>query len=238
MAVKYISRRPARSMELFGTIVWRGQPEYSSWERTKIPSHPEHPFTEIKEGCPYDCGLCANHRQVPCCVLLEVTQRCDLGCPVCFASAGSTQQADPELETIRMWYERMLAAGGPFNIQLSGGEPCLRDDLPEIILLGKQMGYTYFQVNTNGLRLAEDLNYLIRLKEAGLNVVYLQFDGTTDEIYQTIRGRKILEQKLRTIRNCKDAHVGVVCWFLPSFPGSIPIISGRSSALRWRIIRR
>jgi 7,8-dihydro-6-hydroxymethylpterin dimethyltransferase len=194
----------------FRTIVWRGKPEYPSWERTKIPSHPEHPFTGIKEGCPYDCGLCANHRQVPCCVLLEVTQRCDLGCPVCFASAGRTQPADPDTETIRMWYERMLAAGGPFNIQLSGGEPCLRDDLPEIISLGKQMGYTYFQVNTNGLRLAEDLNYLIRLKEAGLNVVYLQFDGTTDAIYQTIRGRRILDKKIQTIRNCKDAHVGVV----------------------------
>lgn len=194
----------------FRTILWRGEPNYASWKRCKIPNHPAHPFTATVRGCPFDCGLCGNHRQEPCCVLLEVTQRCDLGCPVCFASAGELDLCDPDMDQIRSWYERMLEAGGPFNIQLSGGEPCMRDDLPAIISLGKSMGFTYFQVNTNGLRIASDLDYLMKLKSAGLNVVYLQFDGTTDEIYRSIRGRDVFYEKKKAIENCSQAKIGVV----------------------------
>lgn len=194
----------------FKTILWRGKPDYPTWMREKIPNHPQKLLTKTEAGCPFDCGLCANHRQEPCCVLLEVTQRCDLGCPVCFASAGTSSSLDPDLDTIKVWYKRMLEAGGPYNIQLSGGEPCLRDDLPEIIAVGKHMGFSYFQVNTNGLRIAIDLEYLQRLKEAGLSVVYLQFDGTKDVIYQTLRGRNLMEQKLKAIRNCEQLHLGVV----------------------------
>jgi 7,8-dihydro-6-hydroxymethylpterin dimethyltransferase len=192
------------------TILWRGTPDYPSWMREKIPNHPAHPLTEVQDGCPFDCGLCAGHHQEPCCVLLEVTQRCDLGCPICFASAGQSAESDPDLATIQMWFETQLKAGGPFNIQLSGGEPCQRDDLPEIIRLGKGMGFTYFQLNTNGLRIAHDLPYLQALKDAGLNVVYLQFDGVDDAIYRVIRGRDLLAEKEAAIRNCEQLELGVV----------------------------
>jgi uncharacterized radical SAM superfamily Fe-S cluster-containing enzyme len=194
----------------YKTILWRGKPEYASWMRHNTPNHPAKLLTKISQGCPFDCGLCATHRQEPCCVLLEVTQRCDLGCSVCFASAGKNDTEDPDLAHIGMWYERMLEAGGPFNIQLSGGEPCLRTDLPEIISIGEKMGFTYFQVNTNGLRIAADIDYLKRLKDSGLNVVYLQFDGTDDQVYQTIRGRALFQHKLQAIRNCQDLQLGVV----------------------------
>lgn len=194
----------------FKTILWRGLPAYPSWMREKIPNHPAQPFHQPETGCPFDCGLCSTHRQEPCCVLLEVTQRCDLGCPVCFASSSLDPSLDPDLDVVALWYQRMLDAGGPYNIQLSGGEPCLRDDLPEIIRMGKRHGFEYFQVNTNGLRLSEDIDYLRRLKDAGLAVVYLQFDGTDDAIYQTIRGRAILRQKIKTVQNCADLHLGVI----------------------------
>ncbi len=194
----------------FRTILWRGTPDYMSWMRNKIPNPPAYPLTDTIQGCPFDCGLCGQHHQEPCCVLLEVTRRCDLGCPICFASAGENHWEDPDISIIALWYNRMLKAGGPFNIQLSGGEPCLRDDLPEIISLGKDMGFTYFQVNTNGLRLAADISYLRKLKEAGLNVVYLQFDGTHDQIYRKIRGRDIFKQKVQAIRNCEQLKIGVV----------------------------
>ena len=143
-------------------------------------------------------------------MLLEVTQRCDLGCPICFASAGVDAPSDPDLSEIRLWYETMLRAGGPYNVQLSGGEPCQRDDLPEIIRLGRDLGFSYFQLNTNGLRLAADLPYLQALKDAGLSVVYLQFDGTDDAIYRTIRGRDLLTLKETAIRNCEQLEIGVV----------------------------
>ena len=194
----------------FETVIWRGSPAYETWEMPKIPTHPEKPFTAVGRGCPYDCGLCPEHQQQPCCVLLEVTQRCDLGCPLCFANAGGSTEDDPDLPTIRSWFENLLTAGGPFNIQLSGGEPCLREDLPEIITLGKSLGFTFFQVNTNGLRLATDIDFLEKLKGAGLSTVYLQFDGTRDAIYEKIRGHKLLLSKMAAIENCAKLQIGVV----------------------------
>jgi len=194
----------------YETVIWRGSPGYDAWEMKKIPTHPEKPFTIAELGCPYDCGLCPEHQQEPCCVLLEVTQRCNLGCPFCFASAGDRTDDDPDMSTIYFWFQKLMAAGGPFNIQLSGGEPCLRNDLPEIIALGKSLGFTFFQVNTNGLRLATDIDFLKKLKDAGLSTVYLQFDGTNDTIYEKIRGHKILSSKIAVIENCTKLKIGVV----------------------------
>jgi uncharacterized radical SAM superfamily Fe-S cluster-containing enzyme len=194
----------------FSTLIWRGQPVFAEWARPKLPSYPEIPFTAIDQGCPYDCGLCPDHRQHTCSVLLEVTARCNLGCPVCFADAGDTPIPDPDLAAIEGWYRRLLDAGGPFNIQLSGGEPCVRDDLPEIIALGRDLGFTFFQLNTNGLRLARDAAYLQRLIAAGLSTVFLQFDGMREEIYQTLRGRPLKGQKESAIAHCIEHGVGVV----------------------------
>ncbi len=194
----------------FSTIIWRGWPAFEGWVRAKTPSFPKNPITEVKKGCPFDCGLCPDHQQQSCCVLLEVTQRCDLGCPVCFADAANCPPPDLSLAEIGSWYERLLAAGGPFNIQLSGGEPCVRDDLPEIIRLGRSYGFTFFQLNTNGLRLARDRAYLEELKQAGLTTVFLQFDGTDDEIFKKIRGRALLKQKMAVIQACAELQIGVV----------------------------
>jgi 7,8-dihydro-6-hydroxymethylpterin dimethyltransferase len=195
----------------FQTVIWRASPDYTDWGRPKLPSFPKNPQTEIVKGCPYDCGLCGSHRQHPCCVLLDVTQRCDLSCSFCFACAGGKEKdKDPSLEKIGGWYRKLMDAGGPFNIQLSGGEPCMRDDLPEIITLGKSLGFSFFQVNTNGVRLSTDLEYFQRLKDAGLCTVYLQFDGTQDGIYHKMRGRKLLEHKLQVIENSRKLGVGVV----------------------------
>lgn len=194
----------------FRTVVWRGNPCHSSWTRPKIPSYPQNPTAAVKDGCPYDCGLCSEHRQHTCTVLLEVTQRCDLGCPVCFADSGKPGAGDWTLDEVAAWYQRLLATGGPFNIQLSGGEPCLRDDLPDMIRLGRAYGFSFFQVNTNGLRFARDPAYLAELKAAGLSAVFLQFDGTNDAIYRQIRGRNLFDQKMRAIENCVEQGVGVV----------------------------
>ncbi len=192
------------------TLLWQGLPSYQSWARPKLPSQPKKCFTTVSRGCPFDCGLCPDHRQHSCTVLLEITQRCNLGCTYCFANAGANPATDPDLATIKGWFEQILLAGGPFNIQLSGGEPTLRDDLPEIISLGQSLGFNFIQLNTNGLRLAEEPAFVKQCQEAGLTSVFLQFDGTEEAIYQTLRGKAILQQKLRAIEHCRENRLGVV----------------------------
>jgi uncharacterized radical SAM superfamily Fe-S cluster-containing enzyme len=143
-------------------------------------------------------------------VLLEVTDRCNLHCAVCFADSGRHEAEEPSVARISELLERAIAAAGPSNLQLSGGEPTLRDDLPEIVEAARRVGYSFIQVNTNGIRLAADKRYVQRLAGAGLASVFLQFDGVDDETYRRLRGRALLDEKLRAIENCGAAGLGVV----------------------------
>lgn len=195
----------------FQTILWRGLASYERWAKTRVSSsHPKVSSPSTTLGCPFDCGLCAEHRQQTCCVVLEVTQLCNLQCPVCFASANSHGASDPALSEIASWCQTLMNNGGPFNIQLSGGEPTLRDDLPQVIELVRGLGFSFVQLNTNGIRLAQDRDYVRQLKAAGLGCVFLQFDGVSDDVYRAIRGRNLLQVKLEAIRNCAEFELGVV----------------------------
>lgn len=203
-------RKSCQAHGSFKTVIWRGEPDFSAWYRVNEAVHPKKPLVEVEQGCPYDCGLCPQHRQQSCCVLLEVTQRCNLNCPICFADAGKKEQADPDLKEIEVQLRLLMDAAGKCNLQFSGGEPTVRDDLPDIIAMAHAMGYPFIQLNTNGIRLAADPAYVKELKNAGLSTVFLQFDGTKDEIYQSIRGRRLLEVKKAAIENCACHHLGVV----------------------------
>lgn len=197
----------------FCTVIWRGLPRMSEWIRPKRPSPPRDGLPSTDRGCPFDCGLCVRHGQHTCTALLEVTGRCNLACPVCFASstgAGGEAAADPDTDTVRAWYDRVMAWSGPCNIQLSGGEPTVREDLPELVAMGRRAGFPFIQLNTNGLRLAREPGYARRLREAGLASVFLQFDGIDDSVYRTLRGRSLLEDKRRAVERCAEAGIGVV----------------------------
>lgn len=187
----------------FRVPVWRGKTDFERWSAGGEALAPDEGLR-----CPSDCGLCAEHASGSCCVLLEVTRRCDLRCRFCFAEGGQTGKDEPHeaLEAaIRDVAER---CGGPL-LQLSGGEPTLRDDLPELVRFAKEAGCSYVQINTNGLRLAREPDYAARLADAGLDIVFLQFDGTRQKIYETLRGRPLLHEKLQAIRVCTALRLGV-----------------------------
>jgi len=185
----------------FSAIIWRGLRDMETW-RGDLP-----PIVEGEnENCPNACGLCPEHRQGTCCVLLEVTKRCNLRCPFCFAEGGIGE--DIPFETVRDRL-RALAVPGKTLVQLSGGEPTVRNDLPQIVAAAKEAGCQYVQLNTNGIRLAEDAAYVHSLAEAGLSFVFMQFDGTNDEIYRALRGRNLLNIKQEAIENCARYNIGV-----------------------------
>lgn len=194
----------------FETVIWRGSPFYAFWQSPRTPSHPKHPLTAVREGCPRDCGLCPEHRQHTCTALIEVTQRCNLSCKYCFADGGNARTKDPDIEALKRSFETLLEAGGPYNVQLSGGEPTIREDLPEIARLGRSLGFNFIQVNTNGLRLAEEPGYAKVLKDCGIASVFLQFDGLEDSVYERLRGRPLFRQKMLAVEQCEKHGLGVV----------------------------
>lgn len=194
----------------FKTLIWRDAELYLKWGYGEDAPGPKVRAAETVSGCPYDCGLCPSHKAETCMVLMEVTEKCDISCPVCFASSGKDGE-DPSLETIRQMYQAILDySGGPVPVQLSGGEPTLRDDLPLIVALGKEMGFQHIQINTHGLRLARDRRYLESLKNSGVDLIYLQFDGVSDEVYRYLRGANLYQLKVRAIENCAEFEIGIM----------------------------
>jgi len=181
-------------------ILWRGLVDFDAW-RGGIP-----PLAEGEgDACAERCAACGAHPQSACCVVLEVTRRCNLRCCFCFAAGDA---AEPTLEALCAAADDIFSRGRPL-LQLSGGEPTLRDDLPELVRHIRESGGRYIQLNTNGIRLAEDPAYVRALAAAGLNIVFLQFDGTEDSVYETLRGRPLLDVKYRAIEACGRAGLGV-----------------------------
>lgn len=194
----------------FRTVLWRGSIPMGKWIVKKERVHIKSPVTEVQKGCPFDCGLCGEHRQHTCTALIEVTQNCNLHCKICFADSGSCMREDPSLDQIKFQYESVRNASGICNIQLSGGEPTLRDDLPQIVRMGLETGFKFIQVNTNGIRIGEDEKYVKELKDAGVSSIFLQFDSTRDSINKKMRGKELLGVKAKAIENCKKYGIGVI----------------------------
>lgn len=196
----------------YTSYLWPDVEHYQWMNHFKVPSIPPHSPIPTQHGCPTDCGLCKAHLRHPTLVEIEVTEGCNLRCPVCFMAANDFRPSpDPDLETLAEKYRYILQNTSPqTSIQLTGGEPTTRKDLPEIVRLGREIGFGAIEVNTNGMVIGRDLDYLTRLAEAGISGIYLQFDGLTESVYKTIRGEDILATKLKAIENCREAGVQVV----------------------------
>jgi hypothetical protein len=173
----------------------------------------DNPRTSVTGDCPSNCGLCSEHESHTILGLIDVTNRCNLRCPVCFANAAVSKKLyEPSYEEIRQML-RNLRNNKPVPapaVQYAGGEPTMRKDLVDLVKLATDEGFTHVQIATNGLKLASNPEFPGELKGAGLNTVYLQFDGVTEEPYLKIRNRDLLAIKLKAIENCRNGGMGIV----------------------------
>ncbi|HSV42538.1 MAG TPA: radical SAM protein [Methanomassiliicoccales archaeon] len=204
----------------FRTIIWRGIKDYKDLTRYACQfNKPLKVAVQEKDRCPEVCGLCPDHVQNTCLVVMEITNSCNLKCPICFASANEKYKFHPSLDEIKKMYQTMLEyVNHPICVQISGGEPTIRDDLPDIIKLGKSMGIDHIELNTNGVRFAQDIEFLKKCKDAGVDSLYFSFDGLKSEIYMATCGKDLLQSKLDTIKNCAKVGMGVtlVCVVSPN----------------------
>lgn len=196
------------------TYLWPDVEHYQWMNGFKLPYIlPKLPIPS-ERGCTKDCGLCTSHLRQPTLVEIEVTEGCNLRCPVCFMGAEENQKSippDADMETIENMYKEILRKTGPqTSIQITGGEPTTRKNLSDIVLLGRFLGFSAIEINTNGVMIGKDPAYVQELAEAGISGIYLQFDGLTSSVYEKIRGADLLERKLKAIENCRKAGVQVV----------------------------
>lgn len=171
-----------------------------------------NPAVTTAKSCPEDCGLCNMHTSHTGLANVDITNRCNLTCPVCFANANAAGYLyEPDMEHVR----RMLQAlrdekpvAGRI-VQFSGGEPTIHPRFLDILRMANDMGFSHLQIATNGLKF-QSLEFAQQCKEAGLHTLYLQFDGTCDEVYRRTRGESLWEKKLACIENVKKAGLKIV----------------------------
>ncbi|MDR2866827.1 MAG: radical SAM protein [Methanomassiliicoccaceae archaeon] len=192
--------------------IWSGVEHYNYlYEFAAVQKPPLKYAVPECNDCPQDCGLCNMHKQHTCLNVVEVTNICNLNCPICFATAnGCGYRYHPSMDDIKKMFRTVVDhVKSPRVVQISGGEPTIRDDLPEIIRTAKDMGIEHIEVNTNALRISHDTEYLKALADAGTDSFYFQFDGIDDNIYMQTRGRPMFDVKKKAIENCGAAGVGV-----------------------------
>ena len=194
----------------FEAYRWPNAQHYAYYCAHALPAVAPKLTRPMQAPCPFSCGICTHHKRRPTQVGIELTQRCNLNCPVCFMDS---KREDDELsaEDFRPLFETIVAnAGGECGVNLTGGEPTVRADLPSIVRIGREAGVNFIEISTNGLVIARDPGFLHDLAEAGISGIYLQFDGVTPEPYLATRGADLLDLKLKAIENCRAEGVQVV----------------------------
>ena len=168
---------------------------------------------EPDKGCPFDCGLCTEHEQHTCVGVLEITSSCNLTCPMCYAGS-SPGGKHLSLADCKRQIDRLVEVEGRAEVcQLSGGEPTIHPQLPQIVEYALSREIDYVMINTNGIRFAKDpalVDLVARHKER--MEIYFQFDGMHDDVYRALRGEPLLEIKLAALDalQAADIHVTLV----------------------------
>lgn len=169
--------------------------------------------TKLDKGCPYDCGLCPQHEQHTCIGLIEITNKCNLNCPFCYASSGHGEFLSLEKIEEMMDFYIVSEKNQAEILQISGGEPTLHPQIFEILKLAKSKNFKYVMLNTNGLKIAQDSDFAKRISEIfneGKFEVYLQFDGFKSETYKIMRNNKNLFQvKQQAIKNLQRYKIAI-----------------------------
>jgi 7,8-dihydro-6-hydroxymethylpterin dimethyltransferase len=181
----------------------------------KPPEVPERFQTKTEWGCPYDCGVCPDHQQHACVALVEINDRCNLTCPVCYASSGVHRTEQRTLAEVERMLDGVVAAEGrPDVVQISGGEPTIHPDLFAILDAAKARPIRHLMLNTNGLEIARDPGLARRLAayQPGFEV-YLQFDSLRDEALVTLRGARLAGVRRRALEHLEAAGLAttLVC---------------------------
>ncbi len=162
--------------------------------------------------CPAECGLCGRHQSASCLAQIDLTNRCNLRCPVCFANAGAAGYVhEPTRGQVRelLLALRRMDPSPATAVQFTGGEPTLHPEFLEILTDARELGFSHVQVASNGIRFAEE-PFARAAARAGLHVLYLQFDGVGEEAQRQVRGRAGLwEKKLAAVENCRRTGMKV-----------------------------
>jgi len=188
----------------FKEIYFSDAEVYKKWMKYQVTGNPA---PDVKTKVYDEPALYEEHKSQSVLTNLLVTNRCNLRCSYCFMNAGASGRVyEPTLEELRdmMIRARNQRPFGSKAIQITGGEPTIREDLLDIVIMAKELGFAHVQVNTNGLKLADSIDYCRQLKEAMVNTIYMSFDGLSKASNPWIDINK------KAIKNLRKVNLKVV----------------------------
>ncbi len=187
---------------------------YSKAAWWTFEEHPgqKRPQRPAGSRCPSDCGLCGRHQSASCLAQIDLTNRCNMRCPICFANAGAKGYVfEPSYQEVlrQLRVLREMDPSPATAVQFTGGEPTLHPDFLRIVSAAREMGFSHIQVATNGLRHAKE-DFARSAAQAGVHTLYLQFDGVGEAAYSQTRGSPgIWKTKLACLDNCRKVGTKV-----------------------------
>ena len=210
---KVVMEKTCKAHGFFDDVVWTNVKKYLQVEQFIFDGiGVENP--KLKESrCPDNCGLCPAHISHCALAILDLTNRCDLKCPICFANANAAGYVyEPTFEQV-VDMMKMLRAQLPVPvkaIQFSGGEPTLYPRFIDVLKKAKELGFAQIQAASNGLNFSKSQEFVDECHASGLHTVYLQFDGMKDEVYLQARGRSLLDIKKKAVEHFVNSKTGPV----------------------------
>ncbi|MCG7500341.1 radical SAM protein [Tenacibaculum sp. Mcav3-52] len=183
---------------------------YKNIRNYNKPSEMPYTFnTKTDYGCPYDCGLCPDHEQHSCLTVVEVTDRCNLTCPTCYAGSSPTYGRHRTLEEVKAMLDAVVKnEKEPDVVQISGGEPTIHPQFWEILDYAKSLPIRHLMLNTNGIKIAKDVAFAERLKTYTPDFeIYLQFDSFEDSVLRELRGADLNEIRRQAIENLNKLNL-------------------------------
>jgi 7,8-dihydro-6-hydroxymethylpterin dimethyltransferase len=159
--------------------------------------------TKTHYGCPYDCGLCQDHEQHSCLTVIEITDRCNLSCPTCYAMSSPHYGRHRTVEEVEKMLDIIVAnEGQPDVVQISGGEPTVHPDFFAIMDIAKSKPIKHLMLNTNGIRIAKDFEFAKKLSAYAPDFeIYLQFDSFKPEALQHLRGEDLTATRMKALEH-------------------------------------
>jgi 7,8-dihydro-6-hydroxymethylpterin dimethyltransferase len=164
---------------------------------------PLHFTTKTHYGCPYDCGLCQDHEQHSCLTVVEITDRCNLACPTCYAMSSPHYGRHRTVEEVEKMLDIIVAAeGSPDVVQISGGEPTVHPDFFAIMDIAKKKPIKHLMLNTNGIRISKDFEFTKQLATYAPDFeIYLQFDSFKSSALEQLRGKDLTETRMKALEH-------------------------------------
>jgi uncharacterized radical SAM superfamily Fe-S cluster-containing enzyme len=143
---------------------------------------------------------------------VDLTNRCNMMCNPCFMDANQVGYVHeltwPDItklldDALTVKPRRQL------SVQFSGGEPTMSPHFLDAVAYATKLGYQWTQAASNGIRFAQEPEFARKARQAGLRLVYLQFDGVSNESHLHRKVNNLFDVKQRALENLHAAGIDV-----------------------------